>query len=412
MWRDSQKVERVCGRVFLILFLFALPLVWVRIFLGGKIDAFDNEMRFADTMPELNAHTVLHGEFQEQIEGVLADQMPASETIRAKKLGFDDLIFDNLSWIARKKDSNYRLVGDDVYVYKDYDYLLRPLLKDTWTNFKYNDSEESAKIRNVLERSNNYFGNLPIKNKYIYIITTDQAVDFDHLGESSYVDQILSYYPSFKSSRLEIPDFDTYMKYYLRNDHHWNYEGSYTGYKDIIKLMLGEDEKVMEPVEKVVFDYNTFGSKSMNSHYYKFKEKFTAYRFDFAEREVEINGNKTDEYGDQEKHFKQRDLRSELGSIGYGNFYGLDPAVVHYNYKQPEKSNLIMIGHSDTNAINGLVASHFNETWVIDPRFCSRAEFEKIISENNIDYLLLAPNTSDFIPEMQDEPKGYEGAIQ
>ncbi len=412
MWRDSQKVERVCGRVFLFLFLFSLPLVWVRIFLGGKTDAFDNEMRFAEKMPELNAHTFLHGEFQDQIEGVLADQMPASETIRNKKLGFDDLIFDNMSWIAKKKDSNYRLVGDNIYVYKDYDYLLRPLLKETWTNFKNNDSEESAKIRDVLEKSNNYYSNLPIENKYIYFITTDQALDFDHLGESTFIDQIASYYPSFKSARLNIPDFDTYMKYYLRNDHHWNYEGSYTGYKDIVRLMLGDDEKVLEPTEKVVFNYNTYGSKSLNSHFYKFHENFTAYRFDLVEHDTYVNGQQKEEYGDQEAFRKNPNLRDDLGGIGYGNYYGLDYAVVNYEFKQPEKGNLIMIGHSDTNAINTLVASHFNKTWVIDPRFCSREEFEKIISENEIDYLLLAPNTSDFIPEMQVDPKGYEkGAI-
>ena len=86
-------------------------------------------------------------------------------------------------------------------------------------------------------------------------------------------------------------------------------------------------------------------------------------------------------------------------------------SVGNYDYKNTDKPNLVMIGHSDTNAINALVASHFNKTWIIDPRFCSREQFEEILSKNHVDYLLITPNTSDFIPELISVPKGYESAV-
>ena len=61
-----------------------------------------------------------------------------------------------------------------------------------------------------------------------------------------------------------------------------------------------------------------------------------------------------------------------------------------------------------TNALNEIVASHFNKTWVFDTRFCRRSDFEKIISENNIQNILLLPNAGAYIPAMPDEAKGYD----
>ena len=110
----------------------------------------------------------------------------------------------------------------------------------------------------------------------------------------------------------------------------------------------------------------------------------------------------------QKSYFDDPALRNGTGEINYGIFYGPDVDIVEYDFKQPEKQNLLMIGFSDTNAINELVASHFNKTWIIDTRFCSRAKFEEIISENNIQNLLLLPNGRAYIPIMPIEAKGYD----
>jgi hypothetical protein len=409
MWRNNEKLERVCGRVFLVIFLLSLPLVWLRLFIGGKTDAFEDESRYAKRMPEINAKDIWLGNFQEDLEKSLADQMPASESARKATMTFDGAIFDNLSWLAARKGSNYHLVANKVYAYKDYDYLLRPKLPASQTNFKNDDSEESREIRRIAETSSEYYNNLTIRNKYYYDITNDQAFDFDH-PSNDYMDLRASYYPEFMQSRLEIPDFNTYTKYYMKNDHHWNYEGAYQGYKDIIRLMLGDNEELLKPAEKVVFNYNAQGSKSKTAHFYKYVEKFTAYHFELREHETFVNGDKH-EYGNQTEYFEDNNLRNGTGDITYGDFYGLDTAVIHYDYKQPEKSNLIMIGFSDSNAINALVASHFNKTWVIDPRFCSRNEFEQIVSKNSVDYLLLLPNTSSIIPKLVEQPRGYDDAV-
>jgi hypothetical protein len=251
---------------------------------------------------------------------------------------------------------------------------------------------------------------LPIKNKYIYIATTDGIVDFDNPSKTQdYINNYSAYYPDFKISNLKIDSYLDYKKYFFKNDHHWNYEGSYQGYKDIISLILGEKEKVLKPIEKVTFNYDTLGSKKRSAYPFPSEEKFTAYRFEYPKHKSFVDGYQV-EYGYQEGYFEDSELRNGSGDLYYGYFYGPDVSVVEYDFSNKKKGNLMMIGYSDTNAINTLVASHFNKTWIIDTRFCSLATFNKIVSENKIDYLLLVPNGSGgrYIPKPTNTPRGYD----
>ncbi|MDO4729607.1 MAG: hypothetical protein Q4A96_00175, partial [Candidatus Saccharibacteria bacterium] len=253
------------------------------------------------------------------------------------------------------------------------------------------------------------YSSLPIKDKYIYIVTTDGIVDFDNPSKTQdYINNYSAYYPDFKISNLKIDSYLDYKKYFFKNDHHWNYEGSYQGYKDIISLILGEKEKVLKPIEKVTFNYDTIGSKRRLAWPFLSEEKFTVYRFNFPSHKTKVDGQSI-EYGWQEDYFTNPELRNGSGDLIYGYFYGPDTSVVEFNFDHKKKGNLMIIGYSDTNTINMLVASHFNKTWVIDTRFCSLATFNKIITENKIDYLLLVPNGSGgrYIPKPVDNPKGY-----
>ncbi len=395
MRRYNQKVERVCGRVFLVLFLLSLPVVWARLFVvGEKADPLDLEGRYANRMPELNAKEFWHGDFQNNLEKALADQMPASESIRTKYLDTKRVLFNGLNWISEKKDSNYRLIADGLYFYSGDDYLVRHY-------YDYVKANEAA-----IKESSNYYSNLPIENKYQYLVTLESTADFDHPEmEEEYVNRFASYYPAFKQSALKIGSYDNYKKLFTKTDHHWNYAGSYRGYQEIIRLILSDEEETIKPAEKVAFNYDFQGSKYRFAYPTLSHEKFTAYRFETKAHDTYVNGEKTI-YGHQDEFFSDSAKRTEAGATSYGAFYGLDYATIKFDFHQPEKGNLLMIGYSDTNAIDELVASHFNQTFVIDPRLCTKTEFEKIITENDFEYFLLVPNSGAYIPALTDQLEG------
>ena len=400
MEENRSKLEHFCGRVFLIVFILLLPIIPMRLILfGQKSGAITREARNANRLPVPKISMILSGEFQTDFEKALADQIPGSNKMRGLFLDNKKAIFNQLSWISINPNTKYRLIGNDVYTFDGHDYLLwRNTIKQRLMTVDYSLLQESA----------NYYESLPILHKYIYFITTDKDIDFDDMTTWD-LSKITGYYPSFQVTNLKIPDFETYTKYYLKNDHHWNYRGSYQGYVDIIKMIFGENEAVKMPLETVTFDYDAIGSKSRTGDFNGFKEKFTAYRFKFGDFDTYIGNLRTD-YGKQNRYFNDPQLRNGKGEINYGDFYGGDDMVVEFDFHQPQKGNLIMIGWSDTNAINTLVASHFNKTWAIDPRFCARERFEKIMTDNKVDYLLLAPNMSSFMNGgmmLADDPKGY-----
>lgn len=399
MWRNAEKIEKICGRIFLLFFLILLPIVWIRLFMiGEKADNLELEGRKPERIPEFTKEDFLNTSYQEQLEKGLSDQLPLSETMRTKYLSSRNITFNSLAWLSVQPNSNYRLVADDLYTYKDYDYLITRNFNKTRDNFSKNELE--------IDRSFDYYSNLPIKNKYQYIATNDTVLDFDNINYDL-IDWFEAKYPSFKQAHLEVPDFETYANYYYKNDHHWNYKGSYQGYKDIIRLILGPKEKLLKPSETVEFSYNTKGSRSRIAFYTNFHENFTAYRFYLKKHDTYMNGIKM-EYGHQNEYFTDNNLRNGVGEISYGDFYGYDVSDILYDFKQPNRENLIIIGFSYTNALNEIVASHFNKTWVFDTRFCRRSDFEKIISENNIQNILLLPNAGAYIPAMPDEAKGYD----
>ena len=398
MWRDSRKIERVCGRVFLFVFLSALPLVWIHILVHGKTIRFLNvENRNTTVLPELNASSFLDGSFQKKLEEALSDQMPLSETIRLKNLTFKRNVFNKLSWISNRSLSGYHLIGDNAYTYKDHSRVVINNRKLVYSNLERN----AGKIQNDAD----YYADLPIRNKYQYIVMTDAVIDFDQPNDD-YVEQVAAFYPEFKQSFLRVPDYETYARYFLKSDHHWNYLGAYQGYKDIIQLMFGGNESVKVPAEEIAFKYNTVGSRSRMAYPMTVDDPFISYRFEYKDHDVYL-GNVRAEYGKQ-SYYNDKNMREAGGEISYSEYYGFDEEIILYDFKQPKKENLIIVGYSDTNAINELVASHFNKTWIFDTRFTPRSLFEKIISENDIQNLLLIPNAGNLIPAMPETPGGYE----
>jgi hypothetical protein len=401
MRKCEKQIERVCGRVFLVIFLLLLPLVWMRLFLGAKEDPFDLEARNPKQLPEFGLKQLLSGDYQDGIDDALADQMPASEQIRTAFLKTRNTLFNSLSWIANDgAQGGYKLIGNGIFTFQGHDYLL----SKKETNF-LNDDAQLQQLRS----SSKYFNSIPIKNKYAYFIANDKNVDFN-TNTDFLTDQIAAYYTEYKYSKLELPSFDTYMDYFYKNDHHWNNRGSYQGYKDITKMMLGKNEKIIQAGEEVTFDHDMVeqGSKSRNAVYYQFHEKFRAYRFALPDYKVYTNGA-LGKYGNEDTFFENPDFKDGSRDLSYGMFYGYDMAELVFDFNQPEKENLIIVGFSDTNPINKLVASHFNKTWVVDPRFCKRSQFESIIKNNKIDNILLMASTTSFSGlELVEDVKGYE----
>lgn len=205
---------------------------------------------------------------------------------------------------------------------------------------------------------------------YVYLINSSRTMDLDHLDSDPPVWTIIKEnYPNSTLGSFQIDSIEDYQKYFYKTDHHWNYLASYLGYTQIIHMLLGEDEPVLEPLETVEFPVMFNGSyhNKNNLNRQTSDQPFTVYRFDYPEMTIRINGKKKKAYGRQEDYFAGKYSKKKLTNH-YEAFYGGDEGLVEFCTDQPDKENIIIFCNSFSNAVKMLIASHFNHTYFLDLR--------------------------------------------
>ena len=204
---------------------------------------------------------------------------------------------------------------------------------------------------------------------YVYLVNSSRSLDFDNLQREPYVWTLLrECYPDCELGCLEIDSIETYCDYFHKTDHHWNYRGAYQGYADVIRLLLGEDEPLMQPVETVTFPFMFNGSYNKDMERTDSDEAFTVYRFDYPDMKIQINGRQRKEYGRAELFFEGRMNDMPVLTNYYSEFYGGDTGLIVFSTGNEDRESVMIVSNSYSNAINKLVACHFNNTVVVDPR--------------------------------------------
>lgn len=364
-------------KVIRIIFIsiYMLVSIWVVIFLfKDQKDVMESENRSAQKIPSFSISEFIDNNYQNNLEQALSDQFIKGESFKIYLIGYQNTLYNGIysNLFHNNRENSYYSVSKGYMGYDNADYLLYGVYSSDIVEKEIDDfqkvSEPYNKIKNV--------------DKYLYFINTEQTIDFRNVNNDIY-DDISKLYNTFKPDYLEINNFDDYKNYFYKTDHHWNYKGSYQGYKDIINLMLGDKETLIEPLEEKIFDFNFYGTKANRSKFYSYKEKFAVYTFDIPVYKTFIDGEEK-EYG-LSSSYLNGEYNTDRTISHYAAYYGGDYAEIVYDFNQPNKENLLIISGSFSNAINNLVASHFNKTYVIDLRHYKNFNVDEYIKENNID---------------------------
>ena len=368
------KVNR--NFIFLIICVFILLLGLFSLVRTPNLTSI-SENRNLNLFPNFTIKTFLNSEYQTNFDNALSDQFVFGQTIK-----------NNMNQITKFTDytnlnkkicqNNYVNIKDDVYIYNCDSRLFRfeGIIDDEAEQIKNNIKKLKEKLKGKAELYFYY-----INSSYSFDFRTNKPYyDFDEFFEGTNYDGF-----NFK-------DYEEFSKYFYKTDHHWNYKGSYIGYKDIIKLLLGEDEKIMVPEKLVDFNIDFNGSSARTAKSLDFSDDFKAYKFNFQDHE-EFLDRKIGTYGAYKDYFNGKISNAPFVNH-YGEFYGDDNAEVIYDYNDDEKDNLLIIGNSFSNPINSLIASHFNKTYVVDLRyyydvFGEEFDYDDYIEKNGIDKVLI-----------------------
>lgn len=393
---DKKKPGRFAP--FLLIVGCALPILLTLIVpFRGQLSVSDAENRSLAQFPALTLEGFLSGDFQRQLEDALGDQYPFGEDLKAGLISLQDRIYQGESKVLHalfpSAAETYTEIANGYYHFGGDE---SRIVEKAWPKEKYGPA--------VAERAAFYAeAEAPV---YLYFIRNSRAHDFtlSDAENTAVYQAILDAYQPEAAACFSASDYDEYASLFYAADHHWNHVGADRGYREIIRLLLGESEETLPVKEEVSFLVAFNGSYARQSGRMIGDANFTVYTYDVKKAVTRLNG-KNGVYGHQALYEKGRYPTDELRNH-YAYYYGGDYGEIIIQTRQTEKQNLLIIADSYSNPINGLIASHFNNTHIIDLRYYERDlgtafDLNAYIRGNEIDLVLLMGDIT-FYAGMQD----------
>ncbi|MEL3907778.1 MAG: hypothetical protein P1P64_02040 [Treponemataceae bacterium] len=427
----SNNFKKVFVSLFLVGVFLVLGLFYSLVFRTQK-DISIEENRTLQKMPRFLFSEFVTGEFQNKLENAISDQMLASMEIKYTVKSFYNFLTANFSStntqlkkiLAKGQRENNTRLDKDNKAKPEQEKIEKkeparekvPEQKDkgqyTYTEvvankiYKLDDSgylvrKPSAPEDYCFER---YAPSMLAKityPKYLFFIMTSQSADFNDLQKYKTLDYIKTKMPMTDYDMLSYKSFDEYKKYFYQTDHHWNYYGSYIGYTKIMKMLEGEDVKLLEPVGTHTYDVVFYGSLDREGALSFSNEKFKVYLFDIPKYTTYCDDEKR-EYNSRYRYTSDKEFPSDKYSDHYNIYYGGGCGKVVFDFDCPEKESILIVGSSFTNPIVELVGSHYNKTHFINPWYFSEiygydfVDIESYMEENNLSKLLLIGDINGF----------------
>jgi hypothetical protein len=414
MAKEETRKKVKAFDIALLLCCGMLLLTFVYTGMHGQKVVSEAEQRNLEKYPPFSLSSYIDGDFQDKLEGSLADQFYASGKIKVTTIGFRNKVYKAFTQdyyrnkvkddIAKKpvkpteEDTEisepvkppfvyvdrYRKVSAKYFVWGEGKQLMRP-------SRGYLQPEYSGNYKAVLDALNS---KVPEGlDKYLFLVETPEILDFnaeknEHLMRA----QLQEYLPEYNVDSLEVANYETYDLYFFDTDHHMNSIGARQAYQQIISMVFGEDEPLIQPTEYKNFGVNYYGSLATGDAYRDIKEDFSAYIYDYPTHKTYLGGTFADGYGLQNSYLRGKISTNEFANH-YRNFFGGDWPEVHFDYSEtnatrPDKKNVLIISDSIDNSLTPLLATHFNQTYTVDLRhykdfniadFCKKNEINTFI---------------------------------
>ncbi len=379
----QNKTSNIDKAFFVLIVLILLTGFLTTVFIPSEINSYEN--RYANRLSQLTAASYADGSFQDAMESALSDQVQFAQL--AKKCYNYAVSASAVPLISLLENVTHD------YVYSNGLAFYEGKIVYMQTGLDARRERLTAKAENL----NSVIAAHPELDFYAYYIEKDTDLNFttgERLGAREYVFSMLNI-PEDRMGVYEIQSFAEFDERFYDTDHHWNYIGSYSGYRDVLSLI--SDDEPIEPAGVFHSGLRFVGSKAMSLGSF-YTDEMSIYRFDYAPMSISINGTPAEDYGQQDKL-----LLGELSCPTYGDVYGGDEGEIIFDTGR-DGENILIIGESYDNAILRLLAGHFAETYSIDLRYYETAfgkkfDFDEYVSQHGITKVLFIGNVDYYVSE-------------
>ena len=344
----------------LALFLFALPagLLWLAPLRGPK-QISETENRPLTQFPTLTAEAFLSGDFQASLEDAAGDQLLLSEPLRAAEKDAEaalrSLLQQGLYAAAPSLRTAYTPLADGYWAYQGDEHRIveRP------------DPARLSEQR--LQAFAAQINALSGIRKYLFFIENSRSVDFDHMeARDALYDRVRTAFDLDGSDAFRFEDYADFCRLFYQTDHHWNHRGSLLGCRRILTL-LGLQDDLPESPREITLPAVFNGSYARQTRLLRADEPFAVFDLPLPDHTETLNGRRG-AYGHLSAYLRGRCPDDALRNH-YAFCYGGDYGEIVYDFGTQGRGTLLMLVDSYSNPINGLIAMHFDRTFVIDPRY-------------------------------------------
>lgn len=356
-----KKTYNIIFSVSFISFLTVLGLSTVMI-PGKEISLIEN--RKLNTFSELSSTSYNDGTFQSKLESAMMDQFPGRYKLvnLNKKIEYASL---NLAFYNSDHNITLRSLGNSgVSQIGNTRYMIDDLLVF--------DEEAPKRIIERTEQMNQLQKRHPDVQVFVYLpLNPHETSIFDQKdGQTSAGGKYLKLIEenlNLPFDYFKIMDINDVYTFYQSSDHHMNYKGLHRMYIEIMKLINKED-LAKEPISFDDHVGSTFyGSYSSRTGYLLEPDTFVKNIYAIDPYQIEYKGE-----------IVKKDGKDKFGSIDfekineeYPYYYnyayeGYEP-LAKYDFNQPARPNVLLVGDSLSRGFIEVLSSSFNHTYRLIP---------------------------------------------
>ena len=329
---------------------------------SDKKEFSENEFRYLEKKPVFSVDRLLNGKFISSVENYTNDHFP-----------FRDF------WVYLRSivniGVNQKLINN-VYIAKD--------------GFLINRFIEPKNTQRIIKNLNKFYENNKDINMQMMIVPTQTSIYEDKLPKNNInADEVkvINYY----RDNLSFPVINIYNdllnyknKYQLfyKTDHHWTSYGAYVGYQAYLKNNNIDSYDINDfKIEEVSKDF--LGTLYSKVFVYKDKDSIVKFSLDNDNFTIKHTNRTTNSFY-EDKYLDTKDK--------YSYFLGNNEALIEItNNNLEEDNNILVIKDSFANCMIPLLAYHYKNIYVIDPRYYN-LKITDFIKDNNIKNVLILYN--------------------
>lgn len=333
-----------------------------------KYELSENENRYLQKPPIINAATISDGSAMEDIELYINDHFPWRDTI----VGIKSTIEKSIG----KTSQNGIYMGKSGYLIQQYDGYDQSMMD------RHSDSIDA-------------FAQSITPDTYMILAPNSNAIYSQmrpaFASDSSQTDDILSLYSQLDSVQSidigpALMDAKHNHDLYYRLDHHWSVYGAYTAYLEFC------DELGIEPYEMDRFDIECVtddfdGTYYSKSTYYSYPSDSIDVMVPKFEHIVEYTALPSATHSDSlyfDSHLSTKDKYSYF-------LDGNQPLITITNHSVNNNESIAVVKDSYANIFVPFLTYHYEHVYVIDMRYFGQT-LSEYIAEQNIDEVLFLYN--------------------